>query len=166
MRLPVLLLAAVIAVACGSCVVKGVQAVRAAPDLFPPDTSASEFDPPRTDPPVCVPPDPAFVAEFSVDPLITAVPPGAMLRSPGTEQNCGSDGGAVYSRSEGARPGSRAAVTEHYRALAVAGGWTVSNPPTEGALLSATRPWRDRPVYFTLWGVENEFHAKITPLPT
>ncbi|GAA1034844.1 hypothetical protein GCM10009557_40720 [Virgisporangium ochraceum] len=119
----------------------------------------------------CTTPDPAFVTEFSVDPLMTTVPPGlppgATLHAPTTQQTTcwGADGG-VSSTIEGVPPGSEAAVTAHYRALAVAGGWTLSDPPTAGSLLSATRPWRTRTAYFTVWLHRNGFRAEITPVPT
>jgi hypothetical protein len=165
MRLPILLLAAVVAVGCGSCLVRAVQLVRAAPDLFPADvdTDGTGYGGPEAGPSrPCAPTDPAFVAEFSGDPLITTVPPGAMLRLPRTLENCAGDGGGVASLVEGAPPGSTGPVTGHYRALLVAGGWVVAETPAAGALLSATRAWRDSTVFFSLWVHADVFRAEIT----
>lgn len=163
-RLPLLLLAAVVAVACGSLVVGTLLAV---PQMIPPNKTGGPLTTPNDVRPLpCSTPDPSFVATFSVDPLMTTAPPGATLSVSSTQENCGGANGGVSSTVEGAPPGSQGPVTRHYRALAVAGGWTVADRPTAGALLSATRPWQGRTAYFTLWLQARSFRAEITPVPT
>jgi hypothetical protein len=167
--LPGILLAAVVAAGCSSCVVFAVQLIGSVPEMIPPSKNGSYSHDYRRDPPsVCRPTDPVLAEELHRDPLIVTPPPNTTSDLPRTLESCGADGGGIVTVVRPTSPTGPESVAAHYRPLLLAGGWTVSDPPAEEyELLSATRAWRDRSLVFSLFPYEGSFWVTIEmPRPT